>query len=201
MIKIFYDQAELDALDIDETTLKIYYYNTTLGDWQLEPNQGVDTVNDYVWANVTHFSLFGAFGSSPSGGGGGSGGSVGSYIGTKYCTENWTCGPWSACYNTGIQYKTCVDASNCGTELTKPALQQSCTYTGTQTTPSVPGAPEVTPPAGTPTVPPAGQPATPPAGAPTAPAKTPVMTYILTVLGVLVVAYLFVKLVLVRKHK
>ena len=80
-IKIFYDQSELDALGIDETTLKIYYYNETLGDWQLEPNQGVDTVNDYVWANVTHFSVFGAFGSAPApaaaGGGGGGGGSTG----------------------------------------------------------------------------------------------------------------------------
>jgi len=83
-IKMFYNQSEIDALGIDETTLKIYYYNETLGNWQLEANQGVDTVNNYVWANVTHFSVYGAFGTTPSddsgsvGGGGHSGGGGGS---------------------------------------------------------------------------------------------------------------------------
>ena len=83
LIKIYYNQSELDALGIDENTLRIYYFNETLGNWQLEPNQGIDTINDYVWANVTHFSLFGAFGSAPyvaPGGGGGGGGSGGSSI-------------------------------------------------------------------------------------------------------------------------
>jgi parallel beta-helix repeat protein len=64
LIKIYYNESELTAANIDESTLKIYFYNTTSADWQLEPNQGVDTINDYVWANVTHFSLFGAFGSA-----------------------------------------------------------------------------------------------------------------------------------------
>jgi len=78
LIKIFYNESELTAANITESTLKIYYYNTTATAWQLEPNQGVDTINNYVWANVTHFSMFGAFGSAliaalaPSGGGGGS---------------------------------------------------------------------------------------------------------------------------------
>jgi len=69
LIKIFYDEAELAAAGIDENTLKIYYYNTTSADWQLEPEQGVETTENYVWANVTHFSLFGAFGSGTTGGG------------------------------------------------------------------------------------------------------------------------------------
>ena len=77
LIKIFYNESELTAANITESTLKIYYYNTTATAWQLEPNQGVNAADNYVWANVTHFSTFGAFGSAliaalaPSGGGGG----------------------------------------------------------------------------------------------------------------------------------
>jgi subtilisin family serine protease len=81
LIKIYYSSSELTSANIDGSTLKIYFYNISSSAWQLEPNQGVDTTNYYVWANVTHFSLFGAFGSAPSsggsttGGGGGGGGS------------------------------------------------------------------------------------------------------------------------------
>jgi len=83
-IKIYYTTAELAAANIDESTLKIYYHNLSVvpSTWVLEPNQGVDTTNNFVWANVTHFSLYGSFGSAPvtpsspsSGGGGGGGGS------------------------------------------------------------------------------------------------------------------------------
>lgn len=81
LIKIYYISSELTAANIDESTLKIYYYNDSASAWQLEPNQGVNTANDYVWANISHFSLFGTFGTAPSsttpggstsGGGGGS---------------------------------------------------------------------------------------------------------------------------------
>jgi PGF-pre-PGF domain-containing protein len=65
-IKLFYNESELTAAGISESMLKIYYYNTTAADWQLEPNQGVETTYNYVWANVTHFSLFGAFGTTAS---------------------------------------------------------------------------------------------------------------------------------------
>jgi len=81
LIRLYYTEAELTAADIDEDNLVIYFYNET--SWVLEPSQGVDTTNNYVWANVTHFSLFGAFGEAPAaappggspGGGGSSGGS------------------------------------------------------------------------------------------------------------------------------
>lgn len=66
LIKIFYDDAELTAANIDESTLKMYYYNESAAEWQLLPDQGVDTENNYVWANVTHSSTYGVFGNSPS---------------------------------------------------------------------------------------------------------------------------------------
>ncbi len=110
LIKIFYDEAELTAANIDESTLKIYYYNESAAEWQLQPDQGVDTENNYVWVNVTHSSTYGVFGdsspssadssssgvfedspppssadSSSSGGGGGGGGST-----SKTTTQTYT---------------------------------------------------------------------------------------------------------------
>ncbi len=41
------------------------------------------------------------------------------------CQESWSCTAWSSCVNS-IQARTCVDNNNCGTELNKPALTQSC---------------------------------------------------------------------------
>jgi len=41
------------------------------------------------------------------------------------CTENWTCGNWSACSG-GTQTRTCTDANACGTTINRPALSQSC---------------------------------------------------------------------------
>jgi len=65
MLNIYYTEAELTAANINESSLKKYYYNSTSGSWQLEANQGVNTTGDYVWANITHFSLFGLFGKEP----------------------------------------------------------------------------------------------------------------------------------------
>ena len=54
--------------------MEIQFYNATSGTWFREANQGVDTVNNYIWANLTHFSVFGIFGTAPSSGGSGGGG-------------------------------------------------------------------------------------------------------------------------------
>ena len=91
IIRIFYNASELAAANIDESTLKIYYYNESSSSWQLEPHQGVDTTNDYVWANVTHLSTYGAFGSAPatSSSSGGSS-SSGAYTNTIILSENAT---------------------------------------------------------------------------------------------------------------
>ena len=81
VITIYYTDSEISGLD--ESNLKIYYYNETSGNWQQETTT-VNADGNYLWANVTHFSLFGAFGSAPTpgssntGGGGGGGGGGGS---------------------------------------------------------------------------------------------------------------------------
>lgn len=64
VIKIFYTEEDISAAGIDESTLRIWHYNVTSGEWVKESDSGVDTVNNYVWANVTHFSVYGVFGSS-----------------------------------------------------------------------------------------------------------------------------------------
>jgi len=87
MIRIYYKELELDLTgnglvndtdDFNETTLVLYYYNEVLEQW-IELNEGLDWViatgvntNDlylfgevyagYVWAQVTHLSLFGIAG-------------------------------------------------------------------------------------------------------------------------------------------
>jgi parallel beta-helix repeat protein len=123
LIKIFYDEAELTAANIDESTLKIYYYNKTAADWQLEPNQGVDTVNNYVWANVTHFSLFGAFGTAPI--------AAAAVTTTKGggCLTNWTCSEWGKCTK-GTQTRTCQKIREVCYAGAKPEETQACSVEG-----------------------------------------------------------------------
>lgn len=80
LVRMHYATAELDALDLDESTLRIHYYDEGLGTWVLEGTQTRDAAANYVEANTTHFSLFGLFGveneeeETPNTGGGGGGG-------------------------------------------------------------------------------------------------------------------------------
>lgn len=62
IIKINYTDEELNNSGLVEESLRIYYYNGT--DWTAydPPDGGVNTAENYVWANVTHFSDFGVGG-------------------------------------------------------------------------------------------------------------------------------------------
>ncbi len=42
------------------------------------------------------------------------------------CSENWSCGEWSSCFNTR-KNRICIDANNCGTTVTKPTVNTDCT--------------------------------------------------------------------------
>ncbi|MFA6548016.1 MAG: S-layer protein domain-containing protein [Candidatus Magasanikbacteria bacterium] len=44
------------------------------------------------------------------------------------CSENWSCGAWSSCFNRS-QSRTCTDANSCGTTVTKPPTTQNCSCT------------------------------------------------------------------------
>lgn len=84
IIKVHYTDQELGAADLQESSLRLHYFNETSGSWSAydPPSGGVNESANFVWANTTHFSTFGAFGSvnqkaaasvatPPSGGGGG----------------------------------------------------------------------------------------------------------------------------------
>lgn len=88
LIKLSYTDAEVAAAGIDESTLRLYFFDETLSQWTkydgndgTVPDGGVDTANNVVWARTNHFSTWGAFGSaapapSQNGGDGGGGGNT-----------------------------------------------------------------------------------------------------------------------------
>ena len=136
IIKVFYSDTEVSAKGIDESTLRLWYYNSSSAVWTKydSPDGGVDTVNNYVWASTSHFSVWGIFGSTPSAappaatGGGGGGGGGG-------CTTTWNCTGWSACIN-GNQTRTCTkDKAYCNAG-TKPSEIQACTAQNITQTPT-----------------------------------------------------------------
>ena len=71
-----------------------------------------------------------ARGSSTGSGTGSSagGGSVarGSVTSVLKCSEDWTCGTWSACSIHGLQIRTCTDQNDCNSSINKPTVVQIC---------------------------------------------------------------------------
>ncbi len=60
-----------------------------------------------------------------------SAGSLGGSAGTtvvKQCEELWECSKWGDCLPTGIQLRTCIELSDCGTSYKKPGESQNCNY-------------------------------------------------------------------------
>jgi parallel beta-helix repeat protein len=126
IIRVYYTDAEVAAAGLDESTLRLEYYNETSATWTTynPPQGGVNTAENYVWANTTHFSIFGIFGSAPVslGGGGGAGG----------CAPFWVCDEWSECVD-GSQTRTCTDIRCHRTDHhTKPEETRSCTVCNEQ---------------------------------------------------------------------
>lgn len=65
LIKIHYNSLELDSFGIVEDSLSMYLYNSTSNQWiKLTPElnyvfaTGINTIEDFVWANLTHLSVF-----------------------------------------------------------------------------------------------------------------------------------------------
>lgn len=44
------------------------------------------------------------------------------------CTEDWNCTKWSVCSENELQNRTCIDLNDCGINVNKPVLVQSCNY-------------------------------------------------------------------------
>ena len=82
IIKMFYTDAEVTAANLDESTLRLQKWNGTQWIQFDGPGVGgVETADNYVWANTSSFSTWGVFGASPpapqQAGGGGDGGGGG----------------------------------------------------------------------------------------------------------------------------
>lgn len=69
VIRISYTDSEVSAQNLTESALSMYWLNETITEWQrlnsstpwMMPwvyGSGVDTTNNFVWANVTHFSYY-----------------------------------------------------------------------------------------------------------------------------------------------
>ncbi|MFH1455838.1 MAG: hypothetical protein ABIF40_02725 [archaeon] len=57
-VYVNYTDTEAGLLNVDESTLRLYYYNTSQSKYVLVDPSGVNIQDNYVWGNVTHNSLF-----------------------------------------------------------------------------------------------------------------------------------------------
>lgn len=56
-VRIYYDETKIKEAGINENWLQMYYLDESYI-WRLCQVQGVNATENYVWANVTHFSIF-----------------------------------------------------------------------------------------------------------------------------------------------
>jgi len=59
-LRVNYTDAEVSAAGINESSLKMYRWNGT--NWTEVSDSGVNTVDNYVWANLTGFSVYSPLG-------------------------------------------------------------------------------------------------------------------------------------------
>jgi len=66
IIKVSYADKDVNDLGIEESTLRLHYFNETSQVWEKYDGLkgGVDTANNYIWAKTNHFSLWGVFGNT-----------------------------------------------------------------------------------------------------------------------------------------
>ncbi|MCF7910336.1 right-handed parallel beta-helix repeat-containing protein [Candidatus Pacearchaeota archaeon] len=67
-IRIYYTDSEILASGLDETTLKMHYYNETTSAWEIVNSSGVNVTGNYVWAITDHFSDYGVGGENDTSG-------------------------------------------------------------------------------------------------------------------------------------
>ncbi|MCZ7402504.1 MAG: right-handed parallel beta-helix repeat-containing protein [Candidatus Methanoperedens sp.] len=64
---------------VDENSLTVRYFNTTLNGWEVMHTVELNTAQNYIIANISHFSTFALIGTKPISGGGGGSSSGGTY--------------------------------------------------------------------------------------------------------------------------
>jgi len=67
-IRIYFTTEDIISAYVEQSTLRMFYWNETANEWVLEPDSGWVTPSDvsgyagYVWTRVYHLSLFAVFG-------------------------------------------------------------------------------------------------------------------------------------------
>jgi hypothetical protein len=56
IIKVFYDESELGNLT--ESSLTLRYFNEAAERWEDLPIYGINFEENYVWAKISHYSVF-----------------------------------------------------------------------------------------------------------------------------------------------
>jgi hypothetical protein len=64
-IRFYYTDDQLKAAGVDESSLKVFYWNSTSSRWEEYPST-INTAENYVEINVTHFSVWTLMGQPPS---------------------------------------------------------------------------------------------------------------------------------------
>lgn len=75
ILKIYYDPDQLTGFNL--SSLTILCYNEDLDTWEELPVGGINTIEHYVWVNISHYSVFAVLAQPTSGGDGGDGGDGG----------------------------------------------------------------------------------------------------------------------------
>ena len=122
IIKFRYSDSDVLASNLVEATLRLYRWDGA--SWRAfdGAGSGVNASGNYVYANTSHFSIWGVFGNkvqssaAPQSGdienaallGDGVGGNqeAQTQIGTFVCNKDWECSDWSECEN-GAQLREC----------------------------------------------------------------------------------------------
>ena len=124
-IRVYYTDAKVTAANLQESTLRLYKFNSSSALWYVISPGGVDTVLNYVWGNVSSFSSFGVFGDTI----------VSSEVSEAaaaerargLCTAEWDCGEWGECLASGVQKRECVRIGTCF--MGEPEEERECDYT------------------------------------------------------------------------
>jgi parallel beta-helix repeat protein len=61
IIKVFYDETQLE--DLDENSLTLRYFDVSANRWEDIPIGGRNPEENYVWGNISHYSVFSVSGS------------------------------------------------------------------------------------------------------------------------------------------
>lgn len=63
-LSMYFNETELSEKNITVSNIRMYYFNETSQNWEILAIQGLDIINDYMWAKVSHFGIYGIFGNT-----------------------------------------------------------------------------------------------------------------------------------------